>query len=118
MPMGAFEQLRTVREKNSVINASNACSYACFRDAASAELELEQLQEVQLSFQRMAAFAQEPNSIWHSLEDAVTSVLHWLDSKADGSQLASKGFDRFEGVWAGPKVTLQFIHDIFCPYGF
>ena len=76
------------------------------RDAASAELELNQLQEVQLSFQRMAAFAQEPHSIWHSLEEAVLGVLQWLDSKADGKQLVSKGFDRFEGVWAGPQVRL------------
>lgn len=74
------------------------------RDAASAELELDQLQEVQLAFQKMDLYSGAPGSIYQSLAEAMGWLLTWLKGKADGGALPSKGYDRYEGVWAGHQV--------------
>ena len=74
------------------------------RDAASAELELDQLQEVQLAFQKMDIYSGAADSIYQSLAQAMGWLLQWLKGKADGGSLASKGYEQFEGVWAGHQV--------------
>ena len=75
------------------------------RDAASAELGLDQLQEVQLAFQKMDIYSGANENIYQSLAQAMGWLLQWLKGKADGGSLASKGYERFEGVWAGHQVN-------------
>ena len=79
------------------------------RDAASAELELDQLQEVQLAFQKMDIYSGVGENTYQSLAEAMGWLLQWLKGKADGSSLSSKGYQRFEGVWAGHQVLLQLL---------
>ena len=79
------------------------------REAASAELEIEQLQEVQLAFQKMQIMHTGPEEIYESLAQAVGTVLQWLNSKADGLQLNSKGFQRFEKVWETRQVVIPLV---------
>lgn len=83
----------------------------CCRDAASAELELDQLQEVQLAFQKMDIYSGAADTIYQSLAQAMGWLLQWLKGKADGSCLSSKGYERFEGVWAGHQV-LPLLHPL------
>lgn len=75
------------------------------RDAASAELELDQLQEVQLAFQKMDIYSGAGENIYQSLAQAMGWLMQWLKDKADGTCLSSKGYERFEGVWAGHQVV-------------
>lgn len=74
------------------------------REAASAELESDQLREVQQALQKMHIYHQGPEPVFETLGDAVGTVLQWLDNKADGRQLSNKGTDRFEKVWETSKV--------------
>ena len=74
------------------------------RDAASAELELDQLQEVQLAFEKMDIFGGADAALYQSLADAMGWLLTWLRGKADANALPSKGHERFEGIWAGHQV--------------
>ncbi|KAL0027241.1 hypothetical protein WJX77_006278 [Trebouxia sp. C0004] len=77
------------------------------RDAASAELELDQLQEVQLAFQKMDVYSGAPGSVYQSLAEAMAWLLTWLKDKADGGALPSKGYERYEGVWAGHQALAE-----------
>ena len=44
-------------------------------------------------------------NIYQSLAEAMGWLLQWLKGKADGSSLSSKGYERFEGIWAGHQVN-------------
>ena len=54
----------------------------------------------------MDIYAGAPGSIYQSLAEAMGWLLTWLKGKADGGALPSKGYERFEGVWAGHQVCL------------
>lgn len=54
----------------------------------------------------MDIYSGAPGSIYGSLAEAMGWLLQWLKGKADGGGLASKGYERFEGVWAGHQVCL------------
>ena len=55
-----------------------------------------------------------PEHIYDSLGQAVGTVLQWLNSKADGTQLNSKGFQRFEKVWETRQVVTLFVGTSVC----
>lgn len=79
------------------------------REAASAEIEHDQLQEVQLALQKLSIAFPEPQSVFDSLGQAVGTVLLWLNNKTDGRQLNSKGFNRFEKVWETHRVMVALL---------
>lgn len=86
------------------------CKPTCTcREAASAEIEHDQLQEVQLALQKLSIAFPEPQSVFDSLGQAVGTVLLWLNNKADGRQLNSKGFNRFEKVWETHRVMVALL---------
>lgn len=84
--------------------ASSLCTHSTCREAASVELESDQLREVQQALQKMHIHHQGPEPVFETLGEAVGTVLQWLDSKADGRQLLGKGSDRFEKVWETSQV--------------
>jgi len=52
----------------------------------------------------MDIYSGAPGSVYQSLAEAMAWLLTWLKDKADGGALPSKGYERYEGVWAGHQV--------------
>ena len=96
----------SVRQHGSLLICTPVCT--C-REAASAEIEYDQLQEVQLALQKLSIAFPEPQSVFDSLGQAVGTVLLWLNNKADGRQLNSKGSNRFEKVWETRRVMVALL---------
>ena len=67
------------------------------------------MQEVQLAFQKMDVYAGDSAAIYQSLAEAMGWLLTWLRGKADAGALPSKGYERFEGIWAGRQVCISSI---------
>ena len=76
-------------------------SRALHRDAASAELELDTLQEVHKALIRADAGAQNPD-LYGPLAAAMERLTGWLRALAEGGALQETG--EWELVLAGPKV--------------
>ena len=81
---------------------------ATSRDAASCELELSTLEEVQKGFEQ-ASFSAGGQEIYGPLVDAVARTAAWLRARAEGPDMRPQheSGKRFEGVCGALEVWLQ-----------
>ena len=77
------------------------------RDAASCELELSTLEEVQKGFEQ-ACFSAGGQDIYGPLVDAVARTAAWLRARAEGADIRQQNDlgKRFEGVCGALEVPL------------
>ena len=87
---------------------SSSVNAAMFRDAASCELELGTLEEVQKGFEQ-ACFSAGGQEIYGPLVDAVARTAAWLRARAERSDMRQQNESgkRFEGVSGALEVTLK-----------
>ena len=80
---------------------------ALFRDAASCELELSTLEEVQRGFEQ-ACFGAGGQEIYGPLVDAMARTAAWLRARAERSDMRQQNDSgkRFEGVSGALEVIL------------
>ena len=80
---------------------------ATCRDAASCELELSTLEEMQKGFEQ-ACFSAGGQEIYGPLVDAVARTAAWLRKRAEGADIRQRNDSgkRFEGVCGALEVTL------------
>lgn len=81
---------------------------AMFRDAASCELELSTLEEVQKGFEQ-ACFSAGGQEIYGPLVDAVARTAAWLRARAEGADIRQQNESgkRFEGISGALEVLLH-----------
>jgi len=72
------------------------------REAASAEIELQSLEEAQAACLRVGQLGDRPD-IYGPLAQRLEQVASWLKQRASVG-LKEQGRDRMEGVWSGQQV--------------
>lgn len=75
------------------------------RDAASAELELQALEEAQAACYRVSQIGERP-VIYGPLAERLRHVVGWLKQRASVG-LKDQGREFYEGVWAGQQARLS-----------